>query len=497
MSMIKHISPAGWDWDRPIAVPIRYSSRGLIGADRQDFIKTAGHAFLPEIDNIKIAKDELPIHLIALGAYETYGANRNGDAFSERVCKNYHPTFVKFARYFNNHKNKPAKGHPHFGLVKASAWNDKMKRVELVLALNTEKSATDRNGGLIDQKALEKIAAGEDIPVSMACRVPYDVCSWCDNQAKTRDDYCGMDKCAAGGCADNLTRLVKVAGDLHHLHVRNEYPTWFDISRVFRPADRIAFGAKADWLTKAAADHGVFELQDYVKMAEDATAPADVVMYQDNLPGEWNVKLAAQIKLAYALARIEDQESRHNPEVYRAFAPEVQPALNLQALGEAGTVKCAEGLGALADRKIILPLREFAKLAGKPDLVKEAAANLPGIYQRMLDDDSLERRIEQNKFPLSEKSASAQQRTLAITAKEAFSLEKTAVEHRSMLSAIRAYSLPSLKNVFEKSAADHHEAAQLARDYAIYKVAALQRIAVSDSEFPLTARIAVQQNHVA
>ncbi|MFS6766082.1 hypothetical protein WHL33_14365, partial [Staphylococcus aureus] len=115
MSQIKFVSPAGWDWDRPIAVPMKWSSRGLTGTDRQEFFKTASQAFTSQLSNIKIAKDEIPIHLIALGAYETYGLNRNGDGFSKSACEQCHPTFVKFAKWFNNHRNKPDQGHPHFG----------------------------------------------------------------------------------------------------------------------------------------------------------------------------------------------------------------------------------------------------------------------------------------------------------------------------------------------------------------------------------------------
>jgi len=39
------------------------------------------------------------------------------------------------------------------------------------------------------------------------------------------------------------------------------------------------------------------------------------------------------------------------------------------------------------------------------------------------------------------------------------------------------------------------DAEKLAIDYAIYKLAALSRIAASDKEFPLTARLCVSQNH--
>jgi hypothetical protein len=491
MSLIKYVSPSGWDWDRPVAVPLKWSSRGLVGADRQDFVKTAGHVFLPQLDNIKIAADEVPLHLIALGAFEHYGLNRNGDGFTKKACKDYHPTFVKFARFFRNHKNKPEKGHPHFGIIKASAWNEPMKRVELIVALNAEKSACDRNGGFVADQELEKLAADQDIPVSMACRVPYDNCTYCNNQAKTRKEYCDTAMCKAGGCKDNITRVVKVAGDMHHLGVLNHFPTWFDMSRVFRPADRIAWGAKADYLTKAAADHGVFEIADSIKMAEDDTAPLSVVMFQDGLPGSWNQRIAGQMKLAYAMAVIEEQEAQGSPEVYRAFSTD---PFEVEKLGELGTEKCAQALGALADRKIVLNIRDFARLSGKSELAKEAADCLPGIYGRMKD--SIDREIEQNPFPLSDKLASDRHRGIASLNSGEYSLDKEAVRTRSMLSAARMETAPNPKTTFEKSASDNYDADQLARQYAVYKLDALERIARSDADFPLTVRFSVRQNHV-
>ena len=490
MSMIKYVSPSGWDWDRPIAMPIPISSRGLIGSDRSDFVKSAGHMFLNEIDNIKFAKDEVPVHLIALGASEAYGPNRNGDGFKEATCKQHHQTFEKFAKFFRNHKNKPERGDPHFGIIKKSAYNDGMRRVELLVALNQEKSATERNGGFVADQELEKLARGDDIAVSMACRVPYDICSWCGNQARTRADYCTTEKCAAGGCHSNLTRLIKVGSDMHHLHVDNPTPTWFDISRVFRPADRIAYGAKADYLTKAAADNGLFELDDYIKMAEADSAPLHVIMYQQSdFPGIWNEKISGQVKIAHGLSRLEQKNHNQNDEIYRAFNTE---PFNVEVLGALGTTKCAEGLGALADQKIILHISDWAALADKSEHVKEASQHLPGIYTRLIGSD-IERRVETNPYPLSEKVASAEQRTLAASCRGSHSLDKEAVADRCMLSSIRNESIPTttLTDVNRVS----EDAEKLAIDYAIYKLAALSRIASFDSEFPLTARLCVSQNH--
>ena len=496
MSMIKYVSPSGWDWERPVAMEIPISSRGLIGNDRVDFVKSAGHMFLDEIDNIKFAKDEVPVHLIALGASEAYGPNRNGDGFKEATCKQHHDTFVKFAKFFRNHKNKPERGDPHFGVVKSSAYNDKMRRVELLVALNKEKSAVDRNGGFVADQELEKIASGDDMAVSMACRVPYDTCSFCGNQAKTRADYCSREKCAAGGCSSNLTKLIKVGNDLHHLHVDNPNPTWFDISRVFRPADRIAYGAKADYLTKAASDNGVFDLLDYIKMAEDDSAPLHVIMHQDNFAGlnsyNFDRRVAERVKIAYQLAELEESEKAGSDEIYRAFDC-TQEGVDLKSLGQLGTEKCAAGLGALADKKVILHLKDWAELSGRSDLAEKAASYLPGIYKRLVASD-IERQLEATKGKyVSEKLATYENRTLASSLEKSHGLEKEAVDTRVALSTLRGNAIPMVNKSSDTNVSD--EAIKLATDYALYKVACLSRIASFDTEFPLTARLCIRQNH--
>ena len=96
--------------DRPIVQRVKVSSRGLRGSDRSEFLKTASHEFVELIDRTKVAKDEEPIHLIALGASEAYGPNRNGDGFKEATCQKYHGTFKKYARWYRNHKNKGVLG---------------------------------------------------------------------------------------------------------------------------------------------------------------------------------------------------------------------------------------------------------------------------------------------------------------------------------------------------------------------------------------------------
>jgi hypothetical protein len=492
MAIIKLVSPSGWDFEQRIVEPIKVSSRGLIGNDRQEFLKRASHSFLSTLDNVKFAKDEVPVHLIALGASEAYGPNRNGDGFKEATCRQHHDTFVKFAKFFRNHKNKAERGDPFYGYVKASAYNEDMRRVELLCALNAEKSAAERNGGFVADTELEKIARGEDMPVSMACRVPHDVCSFCKHAARNRDEYCTSEKCAAGGCQKNLTRLIKVGNDLHHLHVDNPNPTWFDISRVFRPADRIAYGAKADYLTKAASDSGIFDLQDYIKMAEHSSAPLDVILYQSGQHGFWSEKYAAQVKLGYGLAAIERYERSGDANRCRPF---VTPAFPIEKLAAFGTVQCDTQLAALADRKIILNLRDYARLTNKEEFAKSASVWLPGIYSHMTADESLPLRIEGGACAFIEKTANENSRMLAATLVEDYSLQKEAVENRGFLSCIRGQSAPGIV-AWEKSASYNKHGEKLAKEYAMYKLASLWRVAATDKDFPLTVRLSIRQNQV-
>lgn len=130
------------------------------------FLKTASAEFHPEIkkyiDNAKPIPGIVQILLTALGAGEYFGENRNGDYFPESELKyegyDYgHKTFETMANIFKHHVNKdPSKG---YGKVKLSIWNDRMKRVELVVHLETAKAPD----------IAEKINNGEYLPVSMGC----------------------------------------------------------------------------------------------------------------------------------------------------------------------------------------------------------------------------------------------------------------------------------------------------------------------------------------
>lgn len=492
MALTKIIDPSGWDFDRQTAVMVKISSRGLIGNDRSDFIKIASHVFLPVIDQIKVAKDEVPVHMIALGASEYYGCNRNGDGFKEATCHDWHHTFEKYAKAFRNHRNKLANNDPYYGFVKKSAYNDDMHRVELLVLYNATKEAAERNGGFVADKELEKLAKS-DLPVSMATRVPFDICSSCKNKARTREEYCTEKTCPGGGCKENLT---KISEDGHILHVDNPDPQFFDISHVYRPADRIAYGARADWLDKAASHQFTpgAELADMLSV----TAPLSVCL-ATNDAACWGEHTAGQIKLAHALACLE-RCLNISPETFYCFAPAVSHNLSDSQLGmlsTPGTEKAAAALAALADRKVILSLRNFASWHKKQASYETAKNLLPGIYRELVAQDSFGTQLEKSSYDLQHAAyPAAGVRVLANTLVKDLSLEKTAVTNRAMLGALRSSSKPELKTSFYKQASDSPQAAALARDYAFYQLAALYKIASFDDDFYLTASLAVGQNRV-
>ena len=497
--MEKIIEPNSWNFNAPVASLIKFSDKGLVGSDLGVLVKRAGDEFAHKIKNIKIAKDQTPVHLIAMGATEGYGPNRNGDGFKEAALKKYHETFVKYARHYRHHLNKdPDKS---YGVVKASYYNDAMKRVELLVALNNSKEAADKYGGFVADKELDKLNKGEDIAVSMACKVAYDVCSNCGNKAANRNQYCTEDSCVGtagekrGGCKHNLTKL---SSDGHILHVDNPHPTFFDISTVFRPADRIAYGNVADYMNKAAS--GEILGGAALAAAWGLTPPANVALI-----GVQDAYTADQIKLAYKLAAAEDSlenlRSRRELQISRAFDGSIQGEINLQPLGRPGTAKFATGLAALASQKIALPLKDFLRLEldGTSEkyasLVASIPSHLPGVYNRLISSNDLESQIRSNPYRPAEQLAPASQRMWAEKNSENFSLDRDSVLRRTQISAIRNLPLPTTipSEALLKEAASS-DAEMYAKRYALYKLAFLSSVR---DDVTLTAEMVIRQNQVS
>lgn len=216
---------------------------------------------LDYINSIEPEEGKTIVLVIGLGDYETYGDNRNGDAFPSRPIRNkiaahevltkHYQTYDK-AHVFQHHINDdPEKA---VGRVKKAFWNPFMRRVEIVEDFDNDKMP----------HLLEKIASGEYPAKSMGCRIKYDVCTKCGNRARTRKDYCDDLKYEMGRI-DPYTGIKNAA--------LNPSPDFFDSSWVIRPADRTGY-----MLKKVAKEHpyeirmGSFELGDQVTSLQEKAA---------------------------------------------------------------------------------------------------------------------------------------------------------------------------------------------------------------------------------
>ena len=162
------------------------------------------------------------ILVLAMGASEYYGPNRNGDAFKEEELRKHYKTFETNANVFKSHVNKdPAK---RIGHVTRAFYNDEMHRVELILELLDSKCP----------EIVSKIRDNQDVAVSMGCRIKYDVCTICGNKAPTRADYCKHLK----------YEMNDIYPDGRIVAAENPAPNFFDISVVWRPADKTGYMLK-------------------------------------------------------------------------------------------------------------------------------------------------------------------------------------------------------------------------------------------------------------
>jgi hypothetical protein len=470
--VIKVVEPSSFNFDEALAAFVKLSRRGLIGQDFKALEKRAGWVFADRIKKAQFAPGEVPVHLIALGATESVGPNRNGDGFREDACRSSHDSFVRKAKFFRDHQNHASRD-PHYGTVKLSAYNDAMRRVELVVGLYETKEAAAKTGGRVADQELEKLAKEEVIPVSMSCRVSHDSCSSCGNKAKSRKEYCRGTheggRCKHGGLANNM---AKVAADGHVLHADNPDPVFFDISNVGKQADYTAY---ALGVVKAAAQQG--RVVSGAELAEllGVTAPAELLALEGLcLPA----RLEGRLKLAKALAEREAELAWGAQAEDRALAlglPHPLAALNLERpLTKAAL---ADTVAALTAHRVPLSLPDFLALTGRAPagLAEKAAAYLPGAFGRLLADPDLERLLEADPLPAAPAAgpaASLEKRAWAYGLAPAWSLAPAHVQARVRRAAYAGQSAATLAKAAAR--VDDRAASEAARDYARYRLACLE-----------------------
>jgi len=171
----------------------------------------------------------------ALGAGEYFGSNINADYFPWNALthegEDYgYKTFLKAHAYAHHVNKDPTRA---FGVPVLSVLNHPMKRVELIIRLDRAKAKQEGQDGIIT-----RVDAGEFPDVSMGCKVPYDICSICQNRSKTRADYC--EHMQPPPEKRGIYGPNRILPDGRKIYVLNTLPRFFDISFVFIGADKTA-----------------------------------------------------------------------------------------------------------------------------------------------------------------------------------------------------------------------------------------------------------------
>jgi len=398
-------------------------------------------------------------------------SNRNGDGFNEKAAEfqlvepkrgepkrimmaggllEYHPTFKKNAHVFKHHKNTdPAQA---IGEIAAEAYNPDMRRGELIIKVSNEHPDW--------RDDIQKLARGEDIPFSMACKVAYDICSYCGNRAKSREGYCDHLK-------NHMNEVVKSG---HQIFAINDVPTFFDISKVFRPADRIAWS-----LQKVAAD--TLAPPSGVELAEMLGVSAPVGLLSGG-PVEYARKMAAARKLA-AIEKLVEGVARgvDNPQVSGLLRGCPVSDISSSDMASLKDAQLGSALRALGSANICLSVRDFARLVmgdefpSMADDIPKAERMLPSLFSSLLSNGEVEECAADNSYDScpGDTSISRGLRSLVEKLSGDHSLSDGPVRKRVQITIIRGVN-PKLRDSGIKAAAVSKRANALAKEYAKYQL---------------------------
>lgn len=416
--------------------------------------------------------------------------NRNGDGFNEKRAlwslpqpkeglanrvmmgdglMKYHSTFTKRGHVFKHHKNDdPSKS---IGSIHSEAYNPDMRRGELII-----KVANDHPDWRDD---LNNLAKGKDIPYSMACKIAADLCTICGNRARHKREYCEH--------ANDLTSMWKTG---HVNFVMNDEPIFFDISKVFRPADRIAYS-----LQKVASDESMSGV-DLAKAAGLETAP---YWLEAERPAGASRFFLQKLALAKKLAELEKTidvvangaDNTHLSALSSAAPTKPLPASAMKSLA---TVKTAVALRGLTDHNICLSMPDFFDLVMGTKVpqeeVKKEAALVPNIFGRQSEADMHDVAAAADYDQPDEIKGSFEQ-MIACSLRADYSLDMAHAVKRAELSALR-----QAKPVFIKRASDQvvltKRAEYLSKEYAKYVLSFVH----ANASKPGTNELTVLQRYI-
>lgn len=242
--MIPKILTSGYnDSDKfPPSEIIPAFSKGL----DKDVLKKRASMFVDVLPTFERKPNHTYIHLIAVADGCTYGPNSRADFYNGESCEveaphpekgapkiivldggisKYLNTFMDAGGVYTEHRNKHSEHPPKSqGYIVATAYNQPMKRGELIIGVNDEAWNDD----------LERLAKGTPLKFSIGFDAVKDVCSICHHVAHTEDEHCDHIKHQAGQWDD----------DGNAIYMISDNGVYHDISRVRVPAERIAFSIK-------------------------------------------------------------------------------------------------------------------------------------------------------------------------------------------------------------------------------------------------------------
>jgi hypothetical protein len=434
-------------------------------------------------------KDHFMLHVVAMGDQETYGPNKNGDGFPKEALEKFHPTFVSDGCFFREHRNR-CQTTQGIGTIKASAYNPKMRRAELIVHGNKKKA----------EKEYEMAKAGKALSFSMSCRVPYDICNCCEKKASTPANYCDHLK---HNMLQYLPEFKKYAFAI------NDKPKFFDISAVEKPADRIAHYLDYAFPAgeKSASFHGVITGSQWAEF-EGVSLPGEEIATWEPEKLKLIEKLASAEDYINGVlvkkASVNDQKASFVKDVIpNAFSDELDDAsiAKLRTL-QVGTM-CRE----LAKRASILPFYSFIAYATdrtlqdtKDDpITKRACDMLPDIFKKMMGSScGLDLG---NVFDSSSEHACGcdtanddEVQKIMDFAEKKFSIKAEPVKNRVMTIMVikHASEINKERSKIELTPNFEKRALALAETYGMYKISALQEIIrlhgdeIDEAQFLLT-----------
>jgi hypothetical protein len=456
--LIKFSSTDDWNWDvEPVQLIHNVNTLTKAGSDNSEL-------------RVEKTANQTDALVIALGAYEGTGANRNGDIFKEAACLKHYKTFVKSGSKDKNgkydgralnrhHKNKPE--DPKYGNIKAAAYNQKMRRIELVVGLDNDKCAEE----------IQKLAEGKQINVSMAAKVAYDKCTWCGYEAK-----------------DDRHRCKHIPKQLGELNTRGEMcsmdnvdPRWFELSIVGRPADRIGMSLKL------ANDHSYIKTaQDYLELYPGFTVPEEdfgllQISKHAGEKRELVKKLAALEKHIDGLLSSAPKNSKEKYITEQKGKLNHSDGISEDTLEELRKFEPSKLLKALADCGIIFSPEDFVKylfgsksVKNKDSLVSKMQGALPGIFSA-LDEDSSEA-VNDEKYEPSH--GDIMPKGLLRMVQNLFDdhsmFERPAHGRIMKITIVKKLPTAKLRKHDDSEVIKEASVRELAQQYAIYKLAALR-----------------------